>query len=138
MHTWNVDIFIKEPVKLESHPKHCTQLFLNTVRIYLKGKHKKNLLLFLETTQKNNVLPLYFHFNMTRYLWMHSHMKTLTLRQCCDGFTRQLIIQVERVFVPVNYPSINNQLWNDTGSPILKNNQPLSVIQTPKQGGSHH
>ena len=65
-------------------------------------------------------------------------MKTLTLRQCCDGFTRQLIIQVERVFVPVNYPSINNQLWNDTGSPILKNNQPFSVIQTPKQGGSHH
>ena len=65
-------------------------------------------------------------------------MKTLTLRQCCDGFTRQLIIQVERVFVPVNYPSINNQLWNDTGFPILKNNQPLSVIQTPKQGGSHH
>lgn len=58
MHTWNVDIFIKEPVKLESHPKHYTQLFLNTVRIYLKGKHKK--IYFFSLKQHKKIMSYHY------------------------------------------------------------------------------
>lgn len=49
---------------------------------------------------------------------MNTLSQSYGLAQWCDGFTRQLIIQVKWMFVPLNYPSINSQPWNDTNTAL--------------------
>lgn len=62
--------------------------------------------------------------------WPSIYEYTVTiigLAQWCDGFTRQLIIQVKWMFVPLNYPSINSQPWNDTDTALSRSH--LVLIQ---------
>lgn len=62
--------------------------------------------------------------------WPSTYEYTVTiigLAQWCDGFTRQLIIQVKWMFVPLNYPSINSQPWNDTDTALSRSH--LVLIQ---------
>lgn len=58
---------------------------------------------------------------------MNTLSQSYGLAQWCDGFTRQLIIQVKWMFVPLNYPSINSQPWNDTNTALSRSH--LLLIQ---------